>query len=62
MGDQLLTYFFLCLAANLYTCVETWPDVKSFPSLLGEVGGIALTKSNEELVVFHRGPRKWENK
>jgi hypothetical protein len=42
--------------------VETWPDVKSFPSALGEVGGIALTKNNEELVVFHRGPRKWENK
>jgi len=49
-------------SANLYTCVDSWPDAKSLPSQLGEVGGIALTKGNDELVVFHRGSRKWENK
>ncbi|CAF1639099.1 unnamed protein product, partial [Adineta ricciae] len=47
---------------NLYTCVETWPDVKSLPGQLGEIGGITLNKANDELIVFHRGTRKWETK
>jgi hypothetical protein len=50
------------MSSNLYTCVDSWPDSKSLPSQLGEVGGVALTKGNDELVVFHRGSRKWENK
>jgi len=52
----------LCSVANLYTCVDSWPDAKTLPPQLGEVGGIALNKANDELVVFHRGSRKWENK
>ncbi len=55
-------YILLSFSANLYTCVDSWPDRKSLPSQLGEVGGLALTKANDELVVFHRGSRKWENK
>jgi hypothetical protein len=42
--------------------VDSWPDAKTLPPQLGEVGGIALNKANDELVVFHRGSRKWENK
>ena len=48
--------------ANLYTCTDSWPDIKSLPDRLGEIGGLALNKANDELVVFHRGPRKWETK
>lgn len=50
------------ILANLYTCIESWPDTKSLPGQLGEIGGLALNKANDELVVFHRGSRKWENK
>ncbi|CAF1152901.1 unnamed protein product [Rotaria sordida] len=50
------------MSSNLYTCVDSWPDVKSLPGQLGEIGGLALNKANDELVVFHRGSRKWENK
>jgi hypothetical protein len=53
--------FCFCLA-NLYTNVEGWPDLKSLPTQLGEIGGIALTNGNNELVVFSRGSRKWEFK
>jgi hypothetical protein len=56
---NIFLYLFL---ANLYTCVDSWPDTKSLPSQLGEIGGLALNKANDELVVFHRGSRKWENK
>ncbi|CAF1189885.1 unnamed protein product, partial [Didymodactylos carnosus] len=45
---------------NLYKCIETWPDSKSTPGV-GEIGGIALDL-NDDLVIFHRGQRKWENK
>jgi hypothetical protein len=48
--------------ADLYTNIETWPDVKSLPAQLGEIGGITLTNSNNELAVFFRGSRKWEYK
>ncbi|CAF4387663.1 unnamed protein product [Rotaria socialis] len=50
------------MSSDLYTNVETWPDVKSLPAQLGEVGGIALNNANNELVVFHRGSRNWEFK
>jgi hypothetical protein len=45
----------------LYRNVENWPDVKSLPSQLGQIGGIALSNGNDQLVVFHRGSRKWES-
>lgn len=48
--------------SNLYQCVDSWPDVKNLPSQLGEIGGLAMTKGNDDVVVFHRGSRKWENK
>ncbi|CAF4235914.1 unnamed protein product, partial [Rotaria magnacalcarata] len=50
------------MSSDLYTNVEIWPDVKSLPAQLGEVGGIALNNANNELVVFHRGSRNWESK
>lgn len=50
------------MSPNLYTCVDSWPDLKSLPTELGEIGGLAMSKNNDELVVFHRGSRKWENK
>ena len=42
--------------------MENWPDVKTLPTELGEIGGIALSNGNKELIVFHRGSRKWEYK
>jgi hypothetical protein len=54
-----LIFLFL---ATLYTNIETWPDIKSIPAQLGEIGGIALNNANDELVVFYRGIRKWEYK
>lgn len=53
-------FFFLFYLANLYNNVDTWPDLKSLSTALGEIGGIALSNSNSELVVFHRGSRRWE--
>ena len=50
----------LLFLANTYTYIESWPDVKSLPNELGQVDGIALNNANGELVVFHRGSRKWE--
>jgi hypothetical protein len=52
----------LSLVANVYTNIDNWLDVKSLPSELGQIGGIALSNANDELVVFHRGSRKWEYK
>ncbi|CAF4777868.1 unnamed protein product [Rotaria sp. Silwood1] len=48
--------------ANLYENVENWTDVQSLSAQLGEIGGIALNNANNELIVFHRGSRKWEFK
>ena len=59
--DNKLRWFSFVLA-NLYTNVENWPDVKTLPTELGEIGGIALSNGNNELIVFHRGSRKWEYK
>ncbi|UJR29117.1 hypothetical protein I4U23_010331 [Adineta vaga] len=50
------------MSSNLYINVENWPDMKSLPTQLGEIGGIALNNANNELIVFHRGSRKWEFK
>ncbi|CAF1192501.1 unnamed protein product [Adineta steineri] len=50
------------MSSNLYTNTENWPDVKTLPVELGEIGGIALNNANNELIVFHRGSRKWEYK
>ncbi|CAF2813402.1 unnamed protein product [Rotaria sp. Silwood2] len=50
------------MRSNLYKNVENWPDVKSLPAQLGEIGGIGLNNANNELIVFHRGSRKWEYK
>ncbi|CAF1507834.1 unnamed protein product [Rotaria sp. Silwood1] len=50
------------MRSNLYKNVENWPDVKSLPAQLGQIGGIALSNANNELIVFHRGSRKWEFK
>ncbi|CAF0866492.1 unnamed protein product [Rotaria sp. Silwood1] len=50
------------MRSNLYKNVENWPDVKSLPAQLGQIGGIALNNANNELIVFHRGSRKWEFK
>ncbi|CAF0855130.1 unnamed protein product [Adineta ricciae] len=50
------------MSPNVYTNVENWPDVKTLPAELGEIGGIALSNGNNELIVFHRGSRKWEYK
>ncbi|CAF3800134.1 unnamed protein product [Rotaria sordida] len=50
------------MRSNLYKSVENWPDIKSLPAQLGQVGGIALNNANDELIVFHRGSRKWEFK
>ena len=50
------------LASVTYHNVDSWPDVKSLPTPLGEIGGIALNARASELVVFHRGSRKWESK
>ncbi len=57
-----LISFFLFFVANLYTNIENWPDVKSLPAQLGQIGGIALTNGNNELVVFYRGSRTWDSK
>ncbi|CAF3020503.1 unnamed protein product [Rotaria sp. Silwood2] len=46
---------------NLYKNVQDWPDIKSLPIQFGEIGGIALNNANNELIVFHRGSRKWES-
>lgn len=59
--DQKINFIHFFLA-NLYTNIETWPDAKSLPATLGQIGGIALTNANDELVVFYRGPRIWEQK
>ncbi|CAF1185230.1 unnamed protein product [Didymodactylos carnosus] len=48
------------ISNNLYKCIDTWPDSKSVPRL-GQIGGIALG-FNDDLVVFHRGERKWESR
>ena len=60
MNRKVLSFVFSL--ANLYTCIDSWPDVHSLPRQLGEIGGLALNNANDELVVFHRGTRKWENK
>ncbi|CAF1125696.1 unnamed protein product [Adineta ricciae] len=44
-----------------YTNIETWPEQKTTTSQLGHVGGIALNNVDKELVVFHRGTRRWES-
>jgi hypothetical protein len=54
--------FILLFWGNLYTNIESWPDIESLPVELGEIGGIALTNADNELVIFHRGSRKWELK
>ena len=60
---KLIIHFCFCFClADLYKTVEGWPDVASLPTQLGEIGGIALTNANNELVVFSRGSRKWEFK
>lgn len=59
--SKIFLVFFL-IVANLYACVDSWPEIKSLPGQLGEIGGLALNKANDELIVFHRGSRKWENK
>jgi hypothetical protein len=58
-NQKLFFYFFL---EDLYTNVEAWPDVKSLPTQLGQIGGIALNNANDELIVFSRGSRKWESR
>ncbi len=46
---NIFLYLFL---ANLYTCVDSWPDTKSLPSQVGEIVGLALGKANVVLVVL----------
>ena len=52
---------FLFASAMKYKNIETWPDHKTTTSQLGHVGGIALNSGDKELVVFHRGTRRWES-
>ncbi|CAF4056558.1 unnamed protein product [Adineta steineri] len=60
-NDKILTKHILEASnGNVYKSVHHWPNVQSLPKELGQVGGIALNNANDELVVFHRGSRKWE--
>ncbi|CAF4166353.1 unnamed protein product, partial [Adineta steineri] len=61
-NDKILTKHIVEASnGNVYKSVHHWPNVQSLPKELGQVGGIALNNANDELVVFHRGSRKWES-